>query len=127
MGTGNIAGQFCTGTTTSPRIQLASVGSRSMDAARAFAERFRIPHAHGSYDALLADRDVDAIYLSLPNSMHYEWTIKALRAGKHVLCEKPLAVTSAEAQEMFDVARSAGRVLVEAFMYVSHPQTAKVI
>jgi D-xylose 1-dehydrogenase (NADP+, D-xylono-1,5-lactone-forming) len=127
MGTGNIAGQFCTGTQASPVIALTSVGSRSIDAARAFAEKFRVPNARGSYDALLADREVDAIYLSLPNSMHHEWTIKALRAGKHVLCEKPLAVTSAEAQEMFDVSRQTGKILVEAFMYVSHPQTAKII
>src|SRR5687767_8487331 len=127
MGTGNIAGQFCMGTLASPRIQLAAVGSRSTEAARAFAERFDIPGAHGSYDALLSARDVDAIYLSLPNSMHHEWTIKALRAGRHVLCEKPLAVTSAEAEEMFEVARRTGKVLVEAFMYVSHPQTKRVI
>ena len=127
MGTGNIAGQFCTGTQTSPAIQLTAVGSRSTETARAFAEKFRIPNAHGSYAALLSDREVDAVYLSLPNSMHHEWAIKVLRAGKHVLCEKPLAVTSAEAQEMFDVARQTGKMLVEAFMYVSHPQTAKII
>jgi predicted dehydrogenase len=79
--------------------------------------------ALGSYDDLIASRDVDAVYVSLPNSLHYEWTLRALRAGKHVLCEKPFAVNAAQAQEMFDVARSTGRVVVEAFMYRSHPQT----
>jgi predicted dehydrogenase len=100
-----------------------AVGSRADASARAFGERFQIAAAHGSYEALLADPNVDAIYLSLPNSMHHEWTIRALEAGKHVLCEKPLAVNEREGREMFDAARAAKRVLVEAFMYVSHPQT----
>ncbi len=93
----------------------------------AFAKRFDIPSAHGSYDALLADETVDAVYVSLPNSMHHEWTVKALNAGKHVLCEKPIACGLAEAQEMFDTADRRGLLLVEAFMYRSHPLTQAVL
>src|SRR4051794_20863864 len=91
LGTGNIAAQFAAGLRTSRRTRVVAVGSRTDDAARGFASRFDIAAAHGSYDALLADPDVDAIYLSLPNSMHHEWTLKSLAAGKHVLCEKPFA------------------------------------
>lgn len=127
MATGNIANQFCNGVRGARRCTLAAVGSRSEASAKAFAEKFAIPAAHGSYDALIRDDHVDAIYLSLPNSMHHEWTIKALRAGKHVLCEKPMAVTVNEVQEMFDEARRAKRSLVEAFMYVSHPQTSQML
>ena len=119
--TGNIARQFCTGVGPTKRNTLAAVASRQQATAEAFAKTFRIPTAHGSYDALLADPSVDAVYNALPNHLHHEWTIKALRAGKHVLCEKPLASNLAEAQEMFDVARQTGRLLVEAFMYRSHP------
>ncbi len=82
--------------------------------------------AFGNYEDVLADASVDAVYVSLPNSMHHEWTLKALRAGKHVLCEKPFSVTAAEAQEMFDVAQREGRVVMEAFMYRSHPLTHAV-
>ena len=127
MATGNIAQQFCNGVRSGGRCALAAVGSRSAASAKAFAEKFGIPAAHGSYDGLLNDDRVDAVYISLPNSMHHEWTMKALRAGKHVLCEKPMAVTVAEAEAMFAEARRANRVLVEAFMYVSHPQTAHIM
>ncbi|MBC7785154.1 MAG: Gfo/Idh/MocA family oxidoreductase [Burkholderiales bacterium] len=127
LGTGNIARQFAAGVMESDRGELATVGSRSAGAANSFAAKFTIPHAHGSYDAMLASADVDAIYISLPNTMHHEWTIKALQAGKHVLCEKPIGVTLAEAQEMFDVANHCGKVLIEAFMYRAHPQTLKVM
>src|SRR5690606_38140914 len=85
-----------------------------------------IPRAHGSYEALLQDDTVDAIYLSLPNSMHHQWTIRALEAGKHVLCEKPFAMTHGQATEMFDAAEEHGRVLIEAFMYRCHPLTRAV-
>lgn len=127
MGTGNIASQFAHDTASARRGVVTAVGSRTGDAAKDFADRFNIPHHHGTYDALLADDEVDAIYLTLPNSMHHEWTLRALRAGKHVLCEKPFAVTSAEAEQMFAVAGEHGRVLVEAFMYRSHPQTVAVL
>lgn len=126
LGTGNIATQFAHGVHASARGVLAAVGSRRPESARAFARINQVSTAHGSYEALLADRSVDAVYNSLPNSMHHEWTIKALRAGKHVLCEKPFAVDAAEAQEMFDAARRSGRVLLEAFMYRSNPLTLAV-
>jgi predicted dehydrogenase len=126
LGTGNIARQFAVGVTASGRGVLAAVGSRSPEAAAEFARGYAIPH-YGRYEDALHSRDVDAIYISLPNSMHHEWTLAALGAGKHVLCEKPFAVTAAQAEEMFDAARKAGRVVMEAFMYRCHPQTAAVL
>jgi predicted dehydrogenase len=124
LGTGNIAGQFAAGG-GGRRGTLTAVGSRSPAAAAAFAAAHRIAH-HGDYETLLADPTVDAVYISLPNSLHKRWTIAALAAGKHVLCEKPIALDGAEAAEMFDAARRHGRVLVEAFMYRCHPLTAAV-
>jgi len=126
LGTGNIARQFAAGVAAAKRSELGAVGSRAPESARAFAQASHIPTAHGSYESLLADPTVDAVYNSLPNSMHHPWTIAALRAGKHVLCEKPFAVTVAEAVEMFDVARQCDRLVVEAFMYRSHPLTHAV-
>ena len=130
VGTGNIARQFAEGVAGSERSVVAAVASRSSDAAQAFAARFGIPIAHANsagYDTILTEPAVDAIYLSLPNSMHREWTMKALAAGKHVLCEKPMAATPAEVAEMFAAADCAGRVLIEAFMYRAHPQTAAIV
>ena len=123
LGTGHIAGQFAAGLNASERCHLAAVGSRQLETARPFAARHAISAVHDTYDALLADPAVRAVYVSLPNGLHHEWTVKALRAGKHVLCEKPLASNFAQAQEMFDVARQTGLVLAEAFMYRSHPLT----
>ncbi len=127
LGTGNIARQFVGDVIDGDRHDITAVGSRTQSSADAFAQSFNIPKAHGSYDALLADASVDAIYLSLPNSMHHDWTIRALEAGKHVLCEKPIATSEAEAHAMFDTAERVGRVLVEAFMYRSHPQTLALL
>ncbi len=124
LGTGNIAGQFCGGG-GGRRGAIVNVGSRSADAAAAFAAAHRIP-AHGSYESVLADPAVDAVYVSLPNAMHHRWTVAALAAGKHVLCEKPIALDAAQAAEMFDAATRHGRLLVEAFMYRAHPLTAAV-
>jgi predicted dehydrogenase len=127
LGTGNIARQLAAGLATSTRTRAAAVASRDGDTARAFAAAHGIAQAYGGYDQLLRDRDVDAIYVSLPNSLHREWTVAALRAGKHVLCEKPIAADAAEAEEMFDAAGRAGCALVEAFMYRSHPLTHAVM
>lgn len=127
MGTGNIARQFTTGMATTRRGVVSAVGSRAMAPAAAFASDFKIPQAYASYEELLADRNIDGIYLSLPNSLHHEWTIKALNAGKHVLCEKPIANNAFQAEEMFDIAKKRGKLLVEAFMYRAHPQTRSYI
>ena len=123
LGTGNIAGQFAAGVAGSHRGTLAAVGSRSAESAARFAGSHAIPRAHNSYAQLLADPAVHAVYVSLPNALHHEWTLKALAAGKHVLCEKPFASTLAQAREMFAAARTCRLLLAEAFMYRSHPLT----
>ncbi len=110
----------------SPRSRLLAVGSRDAANAQQYAAKWHIPRAHGSYEALLADPEVDVVYISLPNSLHAEWTVKALEAGKHVLCEKPLAVSVDEVDAVIQAARRSGRVAAEAFMYRHHPQTIKV-
>lgn len=110
----------------STRNTLFAVGSRSEERAQAYAVEHDIPRAHGSYEALLSDPEVDVIYNALPNHLHAEWTIKALEAGKHVLCEKPFALTLAEVDAMTEAAEKSGKVLAEAFMYRTHPQTLKV-
>jgi predicted dehydrogenase len=127
LGTGNIARQFAAGVASARRSRVTAVGSRSMESAKAFATPREIAGVHASYHDLIANPNVDAVYNSAPNSLHHEWTIKALKAGKHVLCEKPFAMTKAQAQEMFDVAQKAGKVLVEAFMYRSHPLMHAVV
>jgi predicted dehydrogenase len=106
------------------RIQ--AIASRDAGTARHVADELGIPHAHGSYEALLADPDVDAVYIPLPNHLHAEWTIAAVRAGKHVLCEKPIAMTVGEAERMADAADTAGVLLMEAFMYRLHPSWVAV-
>ena len=126
LGTGNIARQFATGVNASRRGRLVAVGSRTEEKARAFGQAHHISASYGAYQQLLDDPTVTAVYNSLPNNLHHEWTIKALRAGKHVLCEKPFAVNLADAQEMFDVAKREGKVLMEAFMYRTHPLTHAV-
>jgi predicted dehydrogenase len=103
------------------RCEVVSIASRDGNLAKEVAHRLGIPKAHGSYEALLADTDVDAIYIPLPNHLHAEWTIASARAGKHVLCEKPLAMTSAEAERMVETCATEGVRLMEAFMYRLHP------
>ncbi len=103
-----------------------AVASRDLVRARTVATEFNIPHVHGSYEALLADAEVDAVYIPLPNSLHMEWTVRAAQAGKHVLCEKPLGLTAAQAQTMVEAASRAGVHLQEAFMYRFHPQIDEV-
>jgi D-xylose 1-dehydrogenase (NADP+, D-xylono-1,5-lactone-forming) len=106
--------------------RLLAVASREPARAAAYAREWGIERAHGSYEALLADPEVDVVYIPLPNHLHAEWTIQAARAGKHVLCEKPLALTVAEVDAMEAAAREGGVVLAEAFMYRHHPQTLRV-
>jgi len=110
----------------SKRNELLAVASRSQETADAYAKEQRIPRAYGSYEALLADPDIDVVYNPLPNHLHAEWTIKAVDAGKHVLCEKPLALSVDEVDAIQSAARNHGRVVAEAFMYRHHPQTLKV-
>jgi predicted dehydrogenase len=110
---------------TSKRNRLLAVASRSQDKAGEYARKNRVKRAYGSYADLLADPDIDVIYNPLPNHLHAEWTIKAVQAGKHVLCEKPLALSLAEVDAISAAAEKYGKVVVEAFMYRSHPQTLK--
>jgi predicted dehydrogenase len=111
----------------SPVSELIAVASRTQDRADTYARQWRIPRVYGSYDALLEDPDVEAIYISLPNGPHVEWSIRCLEAGKHVLCEKPLARDPGEVERAFDAADRAGLLLMEAFMYRHHPQTTRLV
>jgi predicted dehydrogenase len=108
------------------RSEVVAIASRDAGLARRVATEQGIPRSHGSYAALLADPDVDAVYIPLPNHLHPEWALAAARAGKHVLCEKPLALTAAAAQEMVDACEAAGVLLMEAFMYRLHPSWQRV-
>jgi xylose dehydrogenase (NAD/NADP) len=111
----------------SDRADLLAVASRDSARAEAYAREHGIERAYGSYEALLADPDVEAVYISLPNSLHVEWTLHALDAGKHVLCEKPLSRHPDQVEQAFDRADAAGLVLSEGFMWRHHPQTAKLV
>jgi predicted dehydrogenase len=126
LGTGGIARKFAAQLPKSDRGTLVAVASRQEEAAIAFANEFggapRSPYA-----GLLADPHVEAVYNSLPNSLHAEWTIRALESGKHVLCEKPIAATAAEARDMFAAAERTGCTLVEAFMYRGHPAVQRFL
>jgi predicted dehydrogenase len=126
IGTGNIAGKFAGQLPQTDRAEMVACGSRSQES----ADRFAIEYGgvgHASYQAMLDDDNVEAVYISLPNSMHHEWTIKAVEAGKHVLCEKPFASNVAEAKEMFAAGKEAGLSVIEAFMYRTQPVIHKVI
>ena len=126
LSTANINRAILAGAARTGRVDVVAVASRNAGRADAYAAEHGIATAHGSYEALLADPDVEAVYISLPNGMHHEWTMYALAAGKHVLCEKPYTRHPHEAEEAFDAADAAGLVLAEAFMYRHHPQTATV-
>lgn len=106
--------------------KLAAIASRDGERARTFAQQHLIPTSYASYEALLDDPNIDAIYIPLPNNLHKEWAIKAAQAGKHVLCEKPIALNAAEAEEMVAAFRETGRILAETFQWRHHPQAAAV-
>lgn len=127
MGTAGIA-RGCTipGMQQAENCNLYAVAGRSMEKARAYQEEFGFQAAYDSYEALLADPKVEAVYIPLPNDLHYEWTILALKARKHVLCEKPLAPTPAQIQEMFACARENGVLLMEAYAYLHSPFMAAI-
>jgi predicted dehydrogenase len=107
-------------------VRVVAIAARDAERASSFARKHRIPRVHPSYEALIADPEIDAIYNPLPNGLHGEWTIRALRLGKHVLCEKPMASNAAEAEQMAEVAGETGRFLVEAFHWQYHPLAARM-
>jgi len=110
----------------SEQVDLIAVASRDEPRAEEYARKWGIERAYGSYEALLADPDVEAVYISLPNSLHCQWSIRAVEAGKHVLCEKPMSRRAADVEEAFDAAERTGRILMEAFMYRHNPQTREL-
>jgi predicted dehydrogenase len=127
LSTAKINGALLAGAAQTAAVDVVAVASRDGSRARAYADEHGLPRAYGSYENLLADEDVDAVYVSLPNGMHVEWSVRALEAGKHVLCEKPLGRRPAEVERAFDAADAAGRVLMEAFMWRHTPQAARIV
>lgn len=115
------------GAARSEVVDVVAVASRDRARAEAFAQRWDIPTAHGSYDDLLADETVEAVYIPLPNGLHHEWTMRALAAGKHVLCEKPYSRNPVQVEEAFAAAKARGLVLSEAFMYRYNPQIRRLV
>jgi xylose dehydrogenase (NAD/NADP) len=126
VSTADINRKVIPGAKASPDIDLVAVASRDQQRAEAYAREWDIERAYGSYEALLADPDIEAVYISLPNNMHREWSIRSLEAGKHVLCEKPFSRNPDDVEAAFDAAERAGRFLSEAFMYRHNPQTARL-
>jgi D-xylose 1-dehydrogenase (NADP+, D-xylono-1,5-lactone-forming) len=127
LSTARINRKVLAGAAESQEAEVVAVASRGRERAVEYAYEHGIPHAHGSYEELLADPGVDAVYISLPNSLHHEWTLKALAAGKHVLCEKPYSRRADDVVEAFDAADRAGLVLSEAFMWRHNPQTRRLL
>ncbi len=127
LGTARINDSILEGARLSSRAEVVAVGSRNADRAAAYAAEHAIPVAHGSYEALLADPDVEAVYISLPNSLHHHWTVAALEAGKHVLCEKPYSRRAAEVEAAWDLAAARGLILAEAFMWRQTPMVARLL
>jgi xylose dehydrogenase (NAD/NADP) len=127
LGTARIArNRFIPGVRAGTEGSVAAIASRDLARAQDTARELGIPRAHSSYEALLADPEIDGVYVGLPNGLHPEWTIKAAQAGKHVLCEKPAARRRSDAQRMVDACSAAGVLLMEAFMYRLHPQYTHV-
>jgi D-xylose 1-dehydrogenase (NADP+, D-xylono-1,5-lactone-forming) len=115
------------GAAESQDVDVIAVASRDEERARSYAQEHGLERSYGSYEGLLADPDVDAVYISLPNSLHVEWTLRALEAGKHVLVEKPFSRHPVEVEQAFDAAEAAGLVLSEGFMWRHHPQTKRLV
>ncbi len=126
VSTADINRKVIPGAHASEKVELVAVASRDQARADAYAAEWGIPRAYGSYEALLADPEIEAVYISLPNTLHAEWSIKALEAGKHVLCEKPFTRHPDEVTAAWDAAGKAGRLLIEAFMWRHNPQTKKL-
>jgi xylose dehydrogenase (NAD/NADP) len=127
LSTAHINKKFLAGVARSDECDVLAVASRDADRAATYARENGIERSYGSYDELLDDPDLEAVYISLPNSMHVDWTKRALRKGKHVLCEKPLSRRTADVEAAFDVAESADRLLMEAFMWRHNPQTDRLV
>jgi predicted dehydrogenase len=127
VSTADINRKVIPGAKASPKVELLGVASRELDRAQAYAREWEIPRPYGSYEELLADDEIEAVYISLPNTLHVEWSIRALEAGKHVLCEKPLSRHPRDAAAAFDAAERSERVLMEAFMWRHNPQTARLV
>jgi predicted dehydrogenase len=125
LGTGAILPKIIGGFRLARNLSLVAIASRDAGRVKASAAQWNIPHPHTGYESLLAAPDVDAVFVALPNHLHREWTVRALEAGKHVLCEKPLACTSAEVEQMFAATHRCQRWLMEGFMYRFHPQIAE--
>jgi len=126
ISTADINRKLVPGANESPKVDLIAVASRDQGRAEKYANRWGIQRAYGSYEALLADPDVEAVYISLPNSLHVEWSIMSVEAGKHVLVEKPFSRRAEEVEAAFDAADRAGRLLSEAFMYRHNPQSKRL-
>jgi xylose dehydrogenase (NAD/NADP) len=126
VSTADINRKVIPGAHASDKVDLVAVASRDQVRAGEYAKEWKIPRAFGSYDALLADPEIEAVYISLPNTLHCEWSSRALEAGKHVLCEKPLSRHPDEVSATFDTADRTGRHLSEAFMYRHNPQTRRL-
>ncbi|HKO29457.1 MAG TPA: Gfo/Idh/MocA family oxidoreductase [Solirubrobacteraceae bacterium] len=126
ISTARINRLFLEGARQASGVEIAAVASRDRATAEEYARENEIATAHGSYEALLDDPQVEAVYIPLPNSMHVEWSIRALQSGKHVLCEKPMSRRTQEVERAFDAAEQHGRLLMEAFMWRHNPQTARL-
>jgi xylose dehydrogenase (NAD/NADP) len=126
VSTADINRKVIPGAHASDKIDLVAVASRDQARAEEYAAKWEIPRAYGSYEAMLEDPELDAVYISLPNTMHREWSIRSLEAGKHVICEKPFSKRPEDVEAAFDAAERAGLLLTEAFMYRHNPQTARL-
>jgi predicted dehydrogenase len=126
LSTADINRKLIPGAHASDKVELMAVASRDLRRAEEYAREWKIDRAYGSYEALLEDPEIEAVYIPLPNTLHCEWSIRAVEAGKHVLCEKPMSRHTADVEAAFDAAEKNGRILMEAFMYRHHPQTTRL-